>query len=65
MEELKTCPFCGGEAKLRTSVEDRTPVAWVACDTCGARTKMQADGDYNGRNVFTAVERWNRRVENE
>lgn len=48
--ELLLCPFCGGEAKLVSSVE-----SWVECSVCGVSTKFCACDS-------GAIEKWNRRV---
>ena len=59
MEELKTCPFCGGDARLRPWVapgRSEMDPFWVACcDDCGNMT-----WPYSGKEA--AVMRWNRRV---
>lgn len=34
MSTLKTCPFCGGEAKLMAY----GPEEWACCENCGAAT---------------------------
>ena len=53
MEELRKCPFCGGEAEMFFDV----PYAsYVECLKCGSRTKI----------CYTkaeAIAAWNRRVE--
>lgn len=59
MAELKTCPFCGGEARLRPWVapgrSEEDPFWIVTCEDCGAMT-----WPYSGK--AAAVMRWNRRV---
>jgi Lar family restriction alleviation protein len=52
MEELKRCPFCGGEAiELRASES-----YWVRCSDCDAEIAL-CDSRFN------AIAAWNRRVE--
>ena len=68
MDELKPCPFCGGEditlheAYGNAHVEGR---AWIRCEHCGARI---GDG-YPNPHLFDiedsteyAVRNWNRRA---
>ena len=49
-EELLPCPFCGGEAKLVSSVE-----SWVECKSCGATSQFCACDS-------GTIEKWNKRV---
>lgn len=59
MEELKKCPFCGGEAKVEyfKSINNVEIVAAeVMCTKCRA-----SSGTY--RTKEEAIEAWNRRVE--
>lgn len=58
MEELKKCPFCGGEASLKVNHGFREEVisAFVYCEECGAATRSCALES-------TARGKWNRRVE--
>ena len=59
MSELKPCPFCGGEAKIRDfSTPDLDPEIDVFCTNCGGQTFVY-------ETVGEAIEAWNRRVENE
>ena len=37
--ELKPCPFCGGEAKLKGICGTETAYAFVFCKNCGSRTE--------------------------
>ena len=52
-QELKRCPFCGGEAEI--FVSDVTDRALVYCRGCDAQIKMQP-------NEQEAIEAWNHRV---
>lgn len=58
MEKLKKCPFCGGEAGLSVNPGFKRGViaAFVYCTKCGVGTLSYAL-------VRTAIEAWNRRVE--
>ena len=54
-EELRCCPFCGGDAKEFTG-EDAAPHRWtVECDSCGAH--VGSDTRHKAR------AKWNRRAE--
>ena len=56
-EELKPCPFCGGEAKI---IEDRhlsgQPYYWICCSKC----KIEQGKTYSSKYYATHV--WNTRV---
>lgn len=57
MEELKKCPFCGGEAEVR-GIKDfsgKVIMASVVCKKCEASTRS-----YAYENV--AIETWNNRA---
>ena len=60
--DLKTCPFCEGEARLRPWIGQDgiwQDLAWVVrCENCGCQT--WPCGDPN-----VAVTRWNRRPQDE
>ena len=59
-EELKKCPFCGGEAKLNITRGFKREViaAFVYCTKCGV-------GTLSYTLAKTAKEAWNRRLKNE
>ena len=77
MVELKPCPFCGGEAQLRTQEVDYGLCgAWVYCTVCNAKTNYmnthemlchqgrlstQMTGDSREKGINKAIEAWNRR----
>lgn len=59
IEELKPCPFCGGEARLTYSTDNhKNP--YVTCDTdnCPARNPYQ----WHYRTEDEAISAWNHRV---
>jgi len=60
MDKLKSCPFCGGNAKLNHYIDDDMKRSQVACQKCGTRgenftisTEYSSDGK--------AIAFWNRR----
>jgi Lar family restriction alleviation protein len=59
--KLKPCPFCGGDARLRTTDLAEgfglfvMSAAFVQCADCGARTLEYRDETF-------AIEDWNRRA---
>lgn len=53
MEGLKPCPFCCGEAEIRSG-SSTTP--YVRCVSCGCRTG-------SSRDVRKAIAAWNNRAE--
>lgn len=63
-DELKLCPFCGGEAVLFVENGVR-----VVCPKCGATSKCLIDGWVGNRTTGNAVKSvitaWNRRVKDE
>lgn len=69
-EELKPCPFCGGNASVWGAFSvgpGKKLEKYVRCDECGARSDMFFV--YIGSNpdavVKKAVKAWNRRMKEE
>ena len=76
MDKLKPCPFCGGAAELTNSNAYGSPIVFVRCAKCKARTpymwidhpRMKAAGlDESTRYTeeqaeAKAIEAWNRRA---
>lgn len=60
MAEMKSCPFCGGEAEISTNTRiikgKHHPIYWVKCCECGAKVPR-----YN-RTAEEAIDIWNRRA---
>lgn len=60
-DELKPCPFCGGEAHLFVNEGVR-----VLCPKCGASTKILIDGmtasGVTENATKAVIEAWNRRT---
>lgn len=57
MAELLPCPFCGGQAKVKTIV----PMSLVVCKNCGSMGKIVADQYEEGDGIEEAVKAWNNR----
>lgn len=56
MEELKKCPFCGGEAVHIKLFENKRQDCFYRCSKCGYETKA-----YTSKQ--NAINAWNMRVE--
>ena len=61
MDELKPCPFCGGEGELTGEVR-----AFVKCTRCRVRGNsfrfILQDEDSRNEAVESAIKAWNRRA---
>ena len=57
MEELKSCPFCGGKPTYDTDGSGW----WVICMSCGVHTARTYTSGEKGKGLVT--EQWNRRTE--
>lgn len=67
MEELKPCPFCGGEAYFRTPMKIKeTAFCSVSaeCKRCGASpfATMVYESESDEYKKSVAIKHWNRRV---
>lgn len=60
--ELKPCPFCGGEAKVKRYSNGYNFWCLVKCDDCGVEQDSIRNGYYGEKQ---AVEAWNRRPSDE
>lgn len=71
MGVLKSCPFCGGEARFATKTLDNTVNVWITCKKCDAATTIfSSDASKFPRRLEASspvfkpvIERWNRRAE--
>lgn len=62
MEDLKRCPFCGGEAKKVTDIVASTRLNkyyCVRCTSCFCQSASYQEGWFR-----LAIDAWNRRAEN-
>lgn len=59
---FKTCPFCGGEAKVKINAS--TLHTQVTCENCGVIMKMNFRGNKKIEETLIELiaERWNRRT---
>ncbi len=65
-EELKPCPFCGGEVENVKTFKDRYvfyQILFFKCKKCGAVVSF--DNANSSINYMNAVETWNRRANDE
>ena len=66
MNELRPCPFCGGEAQLKTQEVDYGLCgAWVYCTNCQAKTNYMNTHEMviHKSSIAQAIEAWNRRAD--
>ena len=62
-EELKPCPFCGGEARIDN---EGTDFYAIFCDKCGTLTSFAKDSNFDGSDFYTkeqVISAWNRRAQ--
>ena len=70
--ELKPCPFCGGQGKLKVGSECggfgcNTTLVYVECEQCGARGETADSYFHDGNEAvlkMIAILGWNRRADN-
>jgi Lar family restriction alleviation protein len=54
--ELKPCPFCGGEVKIKSDCKNYIhSFYWITCNECGTRQMPSIHKE-------AVIESWNRRV---
>lgn len=61
MDELKACPFCGGEAKCVTYLRNKEYI-YIECKDCEAQAKAFPESVHYSAEE-KAIEAWNRRAE--
>lgn len=69
-EELKPCPFCGGEAVIKAVNKSYGLTIWCQCPKCGVRTEGYCHNTNNEDATIDniencknrALEQWNRRA---
>lgn len=65
MPKLEPCPFCSGEAKLRSRITNTYPAFseyWCYCTQCYSSGKSFDDLQKDGSSLFKAIEAWNTRI---
>lgn len=71
-EQIKPCPFCGGDAYLNSRYISKWKryMVFVKCDICGGQGKVYssweppAETDWNNDACYSALNAWNRRFNN-
>ena len=67
--DLKPCPFCGGDAKIKKDYERdghyNIPIYFIKCSSCGSnsapyKTEWRLPGDV--QTMEELINRWNRRT---
>lgn len=64
MNELKPCPFCGGEAEVVINKSKQGQTANIHCTHCSCRKTLLRHPNYEGIIEKEAIEAWNRRADN-
>ena len=59
-EELKPCPFCGGEAKSTEEINKEYLRFSITC-SCGASMSFDSDVEWTESNISMTVSKWNKR----
>ena len=64
MDNLKPCPFCGGEAELSSGRFDGKNTSYVMCKKCAAQGEFFFVSPRYA-SAIRAIEAWNRRAKDE
>lgn len=78
MDELKPCPFCGGEAQIEctsaVNADCLSKIFVIRCQKCGlrspepfrifARIENNGECEFDDTQKIAAIEFWNRRADN-
>ena len=59
---LKPCPFCGGEACLKTQAIASFAAAFVQCEKCNVKSGAFIDSKKDCTFLLDAIDAWNRRA---
>lgn len=62
---IRSCPFCGSEAKILTDITNtipKYPRAIVICEKCKASSDWYVDTDNDGSFINKVLNAWNTRV---
>ena len=63
-EELKPCPFCGGDAELSSGKFEGKATSYVVCKCCGSQGEFFFVSPKYA-SAIRAIEAWNRRTAND
>ena len=58
-DELKPCPFCGGDVELRDEMDGRDETYVIHCNKCHMNFEKFV---WRGYGESTVMKEWNRRV---
>lgn len=58
-DQLRSCPFCGGEAVIRSTIDDMV----VRCLGCNARVIRRHDTESDEIAIYSAIKAWNTRAD--
>jgi hypothetical protein len=61
-QKLKSCPFCGGEAEIKTYNLCDGFVSCIRCTKCGYKLLLQKV-DIKTESAINAIKVWNKRYE--
>lgn len=68
MKNLKICPFCGGDAGIKSKKLEGISYVWIQCNTCRVATdftlfkNMPARLDINHPSMKNVIDKWNNRI---